>query len=53
MKGAFGKKHINKNEDCGMHPEPCKVQGSPALYVVPGRMRIEPTIKSEKCKVQN
>jgi len=24
-----------------MRPEPCKVQGSPALYVVPGGMRNE------------
>jgi hypothetical protein len=26
---------------CGMRPEPCKVQGSPAFYVVPGGMRNE------------
>ena len=41
--------------DCRMRPEPCEVQGCPALHVVQGGLRIEKTlpvaIEGKGCRV--
>jgi len=33
---------IQKAKECGMRPEPCKVQGCPALHVVQGGLQNAP-----------
>ena len=38
-KAGFRKAHQMRNAEFGRRPEPCKVQGCPALYVVQGGMR--------------
>jgi len=48
---------IQKAKECGMRPEPCKVQGCPALHVVQGGLRnkesaIERTEKEIKVGVK-
>jgi len=38
-KAGFRKANQMRNAECGMRPEPCKVQGCPALYIVQGGIR--------------
>ena len=42
-KAGFRKANRLRIAEFGMRPEPCKVQGCPALYVVQGGLRIEKT----------